>query len=159
MIRLCDKTGWTYGAEKPKIGSLMNISWSYDGTMVAAGGGNGTIAFAYVIERESSQQNLIVCLTEFNKITISDEDHEITEDLEFKDKVINFSLGFNNLIVTSSSQCYIYNTSNMHTPHILDIKDSNNMIVQANEFFCLVDVNNGMQVYIYEGRLMSSPRY
>jgi len=35
MIKLCDKTGWTYSYHKTNQGSLMNIAWSSDGTICA----------------------------------------------------------------------------------------------------------------------------
>ena len=35
MIKLCDKTGWTYSYHKTNQGSLLNIAWSSDGTICA----------------------------------------------------------------------------------------------------------------------------
>ena len=34
---------------------------------------------------------------------------DLEETLDFKERVINMSLAYNNLIVTSQNQCYIYN--------------------------------------------------
>ena len=38
MLRLCDKTGWTYSFDKIDTGSLMKIVWSPDGTICAGAG-------------------------------------------------------------------------------------------------------------------------
>jgi len=41
MLKLCDKTGWTYSFNKTNVGSLMKLNWSSDSTICAGGGGNG----------------------------------------------------------------------------------------------------------------------
>jgi intraflagellar transport protein 80 len=51
MLRLCDKTGWSHSRETPDCGSIMNISWTTDGTQLAGAGGNGAVVFAQVVER------------------------------------------------------------------------------------------------------------
>jgi intraflagellar transport protein 80 len=38
MIKLCNKTGWTYSFNKIEGGSLIKMSWSADGTTLAAAG-------------------------------------------------------------------------------------------------------------------------
>lgn len=55
--------------------------------------------------------------------------HEITEELDFRDRVINMSLGFEHLVVTTTSQCYIFNVNNWNAPHIFDIRESSSLIV------------------------------
>ena len=46
MLRLCDKTGWTYSFDKVNTGSIMKIVWSPDGTICA---GAGVIFFLSLI--------------------------------------------------------------------------------------------------------------
>ena len=38
MIKLCNKTGWTYSFNKIDSGSLFKLSWSSDGTTLAGAG-------------------------------------------------------------------------------------------------------------------------
>jgi intraflagellar transport protein 80 len=38
MIRLCNKTGWTYSFNKIDAGSIFKLSWSGDGTTLAGAG-------------------------------------------------------------------------------------------------------------------------
>jgi intraflagellar transport protein 80 len=40
MIKLCNKTGWTYSFNKIESGSLFKLSWSSDGTTLAGAGVN-----------------------------------------------------------------------------------------------------------------------
>ncbi|RHY44563.1 hypothetical protein DYB30_014187, partial [Aphanomyces astaci] len=61
MLRLCDKTGWSYCRERPKAGSLMDIAWASDGTQLVAAGGNGSTLFAQVVDRH----------LQWNKIEVS----------------------------------------------------------------------------------------
>ena len=56
---------------------------------------------------------------------------ETTDELDFRDKVIKASLGFDHLIVATSTQCHIYSTGNWNTPHIFDLKDTVTLILQV----------------------------
>ena len=40
MLKLCDKTGWTYSFNKTNLGSLLKLSWSSDSTICAGAGVN-----------------------------------------------------------------------------------------------------------------------
>jgi intraflagellar transport protein 80 len=51
MLRLCDKSGWSYSFHKPNTGSLLKLSWSHDGTVVSGAGGNGSVCFGYIVDR------------------------------------------------------------------------------------------------------------
>lgn len=52
MLRLCDKSGWTHSFDKPKSGSLLSLSWSNDGTVVCGAGGNGSVTFGNIVDRQ-----------------------------------------------------------------------------------------------------------
>jgi intraflagellar transport protein 80 len=47
-LRLCDKTGWAHSRERLQTGSVMNISWTPDGTQFAGATGSGSTIFAQV---------------------------------------------------------------------------------------------------------------
>ncbi|OMJ95505.1 hypothetical protein SteCoe_1102 [Stentor coeruleus] len=159
MIRLCEKTGWTYSFVKPNSGSIMNLSWSLDGTMLAGAGGNGSVVFGYLVDKKASWENVEIQLKEDNKIHVIDVIHEITEELEFMDRVINFSLGFGHLVVTTSSQCFIYSVQNWQSPSRMDIRESASLIVLSSKYFSIVDISNGIQIFNYEGKQMSNPKF
>jgi len=160
MLKLCDKTGWTYSFNKTNVGSLMKLRWSPDGTICAGAGGNGTLIFAHTIDKTINRENWEFRLTEDNKIHVSDLVGEINEELDFKDRVINMSMSYKNLIVTTLTKCYIYGTNNWNTPHIFDIKDNDSvsLIVQCPKYFCLVLIANGIFIYNYEGKFISNPK-
>ena len=56
-IRLCDKTGWTHSKHRVAAGSLMDFSWTADGTQFGAAGGNGSVLFAQVVNRRLEWKN------------------------------------------------------------------------------------------------------
>ena len=159
MIRLCEKTGWTYSFVKPSSGSIISISWSLDGTILAGAGGNGSVVFGYLVDKKASWEHVEVQLREDNKIHVIDVVHEMTEELDFKDRVINFSLGYGHLIVTTATQCFVYSTQNWQSHSMMDIREPATLIVLASKYFALVDISNGIQVYNYEGRQMSNPKF
>jgi len=156
MLRLCDKTGWTYSFDKIDTGSLMKIVWSPDGTICAGAGGNGKVAYGYVVDRSISWSNWEIQLGQDNKLAVVDLVNEVNEEIEVRERIINMSMSYDHFIFTTPTQCYIYNVNNWTTPHIFDIKDSVNLIVQSPKYFCLVDVANGILIYSYEGKQISS---
>jgi len=81
------------------------------------------------------------------------------EDLDFRDRVVNLSLKHSHLIVCTTSQCYVYNVMNWSSPFTFDVKDSIHMIVQGAKYFSLVDASQNFNVYSYEGKLISQPKY
>lgn len=58
MLRLCDKTGWTYSLNKAQSGSIFNIAWSLDGTMLAGAGGSGSVVFGYLVDKRLSWEHV-----------------------------------------------------------------------------------------------------
>lgn len=69
------------------------------------------------------------------------------------------ALGFGYLIIAMPSQCYIYTIPNWNTPHPFDLRAPVNLIVQSEKHFVMVDNVNGIQVYSYDGRVLSQIRY
>lgn len=96
-----------------------------------------------------------------NRIEVTDilsENVEFQENLDFKDRVINMSIGYNNLIAATANHCYIYNIPNWNTPHIFDLKDSVAFVLQSHKNFCLIESTNGIMIHNYEGKLISNPK-
>ncbi|KAJ3125808.1 Intraflagellar transport protein 80 [Nowakowskiella sp. JEL0407] len=77
------------------------------------------------------------------------------------DRLTKASLGFGHLIVATSTQCYVYSDKNWNTPCIIDISNNGRVVCikQCSDYFCLVDNFTGIQIYSYEARLISSPKY
>ncbi|XP_060929168.1 intraflagellar transport protein 80 homolog [Limanda limanda] len=158
-LRLCDKTGWSYALEKPNTGSVMNVSWSADGTQLAGACGNGHVIFAHVVEQHWEWKNFVVTLTKRRSMQVRDVTNDAVDILEFRDRVIKASLACGHLVVATSLQCYVYNSRNWNTPLIFDLKEGTvSLILQAEKHFLLVD-GAGLYVFSYEGRLISSPKF
>lgn len=58
---------WTYSFEKTECGSIMDVSWSADGTICAGACGNGSLVCGYIVDRALSYENWEVTLNEDNK--------------------------------------------------------------------------------------------
>ena len=161
MLRLCDKTGWSHSFDKPDSGSILSLSWSNDGTVVAGAGGNGSVTFGYIVDRKLSYANIEATLDENNKINVTDCLHEMNEDLDFRERVVIMSLQFGMMVVCTTTKTYIYNViaQNWTSPFIFDIKDSIYTIVQGLKYFALIDASQNFIVYNYEGKLISRPTY
>lgn len=71
------------------------------------------------------------------------------------------SMQFGYMVVCTTAQTYIYNVNsqNWTSPCIFDIKDSIYTIVQGIKFFALIDASQNFNIYNYDGKLMSSPKY
>lgn len=160
MLRLCDKTGWSHCRERPKCGSLMDIAWASDSTQLVGAGGNGATVFAQVIDRVLSWNKIEVRLVDPRKIHVHDVLNETLEEIDFvRDRVIEMSFAYGFLIVCTATQCFIYNSQNWNTPHIFDLRATVNLIIQSECHFITVDNFNGIQVYSYDGKLISNPKF
>lgn len=71
------------------------------------------------------------------------------------------SLRYGHLIVATALQCLIYSEKNWNTPAIIDMTNSGRVtcIQQCASCFVLVDTYAGIQVFTYDGKLRSSPKY
>lgn len=160
LIRLCDKTGWTHSRERLQVGSMMDIAWTSDGTQFACPTGSGSVVFAQVVGRRFEWKNTEVTLLEPRKLRVQDVANETLEDLEFaKDRVVEIGLGFDMLVVTTTTQCYIYNLGNLNTPIIFNIKAPPHFVKLCKRHFLTVDLVTGIQVISYEGRPICNPKF
>ena len=98
--------------------------------------------------------NVTATLTDPKKIQISDVTSPNSfDELDFpRDRVVEFSLGHDHLVVATATQCFIYESPNYNTPQIFDLRNPVNLIVLAPKSFAVVDTVMGVTVYNYEGR-------
>ena len=83
----------------------------------------------------------------------------MNDDLDFRERVVNMSMNHGHLVVCTTSQCYVYNVTNWTSPFVFDIKDVVFLIVQGAKYFALIDASQNFNIYSYEGKLISSPKY
>ncbi len=160
LLRLCDRVGWTHCRERMKSGSILNIAWTSDGTQLACSGGNGSVVFAQIIDRRFEWKNSEVILIAPRKLRVQDVANESSEDIELsRDRIVEVGLGFDQLVVCTTNQCYVYSLSNLNTPIIFDIKAPPHFIHLCRRHFITVDQVNGIQVISYEGRVLSTPKF
>lgn len=160
ILRLCDKTGWTHYRERIQTGSVLDIAWTSDGTQFAGACGSGSVVFAQVVGRRFEWKNSEVTILEPRKIRVQDVATETLEELKFdRDRIVEIGLGYDHLVVTSTSQCFIYSMSNLNTPIIFDIKAPPHFIRLSCRHFLTLDQISGIQIISYEGRVLCSPRF
>eukprot|EP01062_Namystynia_karyoxenos_P073527 TRINITY_DN70329_c0_g1_i1.p1 TRINITY_DN70329_c0_g1~~TRINITY_DN70329_c0_g1_i1.p1 ORF type:complete len:771 (+),score=329.83 TRINITY_DN70329_c0_g1_i1:99-2411(+) len=155
-LRICDKTGWTHCRDECNSGSVFKIAWTSDSTQLAAAGGNGAVVFAQMLDRKLSYGKFEFSLREANRIRIHNVTEESAEELEHPDKIIKMSVGHNHLVVATTTQCVVYNVDAFNSPRQFDVKDTVNLILQAEKLFAIVDSFNGIQLYNYDGRSLST---
>ncbi|XP_039264339.1 intraflagellar transport protein 80 homolog [Styela clava] len=157
-LRLCDKSGWSHSLEKPATGSIFNVIWSNDGTQVACACAAGKVLFAHVIEQRLEWKKFEVSVVSRKTIEVRDVTNNAHEVLDMKDRIIKVSLGYDHLVVVTSSQCHVYHTTNFNTPVIFDLKEGTvSMITQSEKHFMLTEAT-GITIYSYEGRTVCSPK-
>jgi len=159
MLRLCDKSGWSHSFDKPQCGSLLNMSWSNDGTILAGAGGSGAVNFGYIVDRKLNWNNIEAHLDEDEKITMIDYLHELNEVLDYPERVVTMSIQFGHMIVATTNCVYVYNIAaqNWQTPYTVDVRDTISMIVQGQKYFAIIDASQNFAVYNYEAKLISKP--
>uniref|UniRef100_A0AC35FJS9 Intraflagellar transport protein 80 homolog n=1 Tax=Panagrolaimus sp. PS1159 TaxID=55785 RepID=A0AC35FJS9_9BILA len=153
ILRLCDKVGWSHALEKLNTGSVYSISWSPDGTQLVAGSGSGQVIHAHVIEKRLWWHNLEILQSTRNVIEVRDVLSEVAkEKLETRDRITKLQLGYSQLVVTTTRQCYIYSSKNWNTPIIFDLKESSvTLLILCEKYFLMID-GGLILVFNYDGR-------
>lgn len=100
------------------------MAWSGDGTQLAGACANGHVFFAHIVERHVHYMNFTATVSERKVVTIKNVTDDTIEHLELPERVIQLSMRYSHLVVTTPTQCYIYNTNNWNTPAIFDLKGS-----------------------------------
>jgi len=160
QLSVCDKRGWAYSREKASSGSVLDISWTSDGTHLGGAGANGVVIFGQLVDRRVAWESLEATLDESNHIKVFDVLKQVEEaNLDFAERVLDISLAFNHLIVATARQCHIYGVYNMHTPQIFDLKEAINLIIQCDKCFATIDNSMGVRVWSYEGRQLANPKF
>ena len=155
---LCDYQGWCYQEMNLNVGSALTMNWTQDSTHLGIGCANGQVIFGQITNRSKLYQNYYVTLNEKNQIIIqnilSQDFQTVYETLDFNESVINFSINYENLIVITTKQCYIYQIQSLTTPQIIPLKQGTviYVILQTPSFFILVNNLNGINIIGYEGR-------
>lgn len=159
MLRLCDKTGWSHSRDQPDCGSLFHIAWTADSTQVAAASGSGAIIFGQLVQREVTCGHLELRQEEPHTLTVLNVLDDSSEELQFKERVTEMSVSSTHLVVITATQACIYSTSNWNTPHIIELRGTVSLILQAARHFAMVDTINGLQILNFDGRLLSQPKF
>jgi len=72
---------------------LVSLAWSPDGTQLAAGGSGGCICFAQLLDIHLEDGRVHATLDAPNHISVTDILSEATEQLDFREPVVQVSLG------------------------------------------------------------------
>jgi intraflagellar transport protein 80 len=161
LLGVCDKLGWCNTMESPDCGSIFDIAWTPDSTQIAGATGSGATVFGQLVNRRFGWKQYHVSVSDENKVHVFDVMQDGTETLEFRDRVIKANIAYGFLVVTTALQCYIYNEKNWNTPAIVDLANYGRVtcIQQCPDCLVLVDNFVGIQIYSYDGRLISQPKY
>ncbi|VDM30087.1 unnamed protein product [Toxocara canis] len=109
LLRLCDKAGWSHSLEKLATGSIFNMSWSPDSTQIACGCANGYVIHAHVIEKRVAWRNIEAVQSKRKSVDVRDVLSDVArEKLEMRDRITKLALGFEQLVITTTKQCYIF---------------------------------------------------
>ena len=80
------------------------------------------VIFGCLVGKKLEWDRVTAIIEETTRIRIYDALHEIQEELDFRDRIVKAELGYERLVVCTTSQCCIYHVDNWNTPNIFDIK-------------------------------------
>lgn len=161
MMRLCDRAGYSHSLHRlPATGSVFGLAWTGDGTELAMGCANGSVLFGQVLGQRMSWRNFEVTVETKDSISVRDIRNNSVETLsDFRDPIVKISMAHGHLIVITAKQGLVYSSINWHTPVVIDLKGGLiSFVMQSKKFICIIDTVHGIQLYSYEGRLVSSPK-
>lgn len=80
-----------------------------------------------------SYLNYTATITEPKTVLVKDIVNDSKDYLEVPERIIHLNLRYSNLVLTTPSQCHIYNKNNWNTPTIFDLKDGSVILLQMCE--------------------------
>ena len=98
MLRLCDKAGWTHSFCKPRCGSINKTEWNNDGSIISCAGGNSAVLYGYMIYQRTSNEGIEVIVEDEAKAIVTDVVQGVSEELDFKDRVIAVNASYKHLV-------------------------------------------------------------
>jgi intraflagellar transport protein 80 len=156
-LRICDKTGWSHCCERTiDTGSVLSLQWTADGTQIAYGTGTGKLCVSQLVDRKLYWGNYSVSLSDGKKLHIQDVLTEVVEELEQRDKVIKLAIGHGYLVVCTTTQCICYDVQRFSNPVQFDLRDAVITLLLAEKHFLIADCSQGIQIYGYDGRQIST---
>lgn len=96
------------------------LSWSSDGTQVAAGSGGGHLIFGHITERTKISKNLKATVRSRRTMILEDILTRTLDTLDFSERIINWELGYGYLVVATVNQVQIFAEKYVNTPIIVD---------------------------------------
>eukprot|EP00916_Digyalum_oweni_P014639 GHVL01024009.1.p1 GENE.GHVL01024009.1~~GHVL01024009.1.p1 ORF type:complete len:642 (+),score=74.40 GHVL01024009.1:65-1990(+) len=159
IIKLCDKHGWVINSVIfEQMGSVLVFSWTLDSTLLAVGGASGAVQVCQTVNRTVVWKHITAFLDDNNIILVKDELNTTTEELDFKDRVVDFALGFDHLVVITVGQVHIYHSANWNSPHVEDLNEQVLTICLSSSCFAIVE-RQAVQIWLYEGKKLSAVKY
>lgn len=138
---------------------MFSVTWSIDGTQIVAGTSSGCLVFGHVIERELISKHLKATSMGRKTIQLQDITIKTSDILDFSDRVINWNLGFDHLVVATTNQVHVYNQKYINTPlAVIDGRHDVRVIILGKKYFLIMD-NMNVWIYTYAGRLHLNPKY
>lgn len=64
---------------------------------------------------------------------VKDVLNETKENLDFPERIVHIAMKYNHLIVTTCTQCFVYQLPNLNTPQIINLKDINVFMIILTE--------------------------
>jgi len=116
--------------------------------------GNGTASLISVTGKKIVYRDFEVVQDAPRKLTVFDLRNGLSESLSFTECVVNFTMNFNNLVVTTQSKIHVYKCTTWSSPVLVDSKEPVRVICQSATMFAIV-TNSGVQIIGYDGRPIS----
>ncbi|VDO20936.1 unnamed protein product [Haemonchus placei] len=156
ILLLCDKAGWSHSLEKLSTGSLLSLCWYDDSTQLVGGSGSGQVIHAQLIESTETSGSMEVVQMKRNLLEVRDVSVDLArEQLETRDRISRFAIAYDQLVVVTTQQLYIFSSKNWNTPIIVELKEKAiKLVLQASKLF-LVSDGQTLFVFNYEGRNLS----
>ena len=97
--------------------------------------------------------NLEILQSSRNAIEVRDVLSEVAKErLETRDRITKLQLGYGQLIVATTRQCYVYSSKNWNTPINFDLKESSvTLLILCEKYFLMID-GGSILIFNYDGR-------
>jgi len=160
-VLLGDAAGWASNRTSVRTGSVLNLDWSPDGTIVTAAGAGGAICHLAVVGKQVSWDRYEATQVSRTSILVRDMTQAdlSPERLDYGPPVVAMAMGYGYLVVATASTIYAYPLHALTTPALIEAKAPAILITLAPSSFLVADLVTGARMYRYGGKLIAAMRH
>lgn len=156
-VRVSNAYGYSYKSYLNEHGSLQNFVWTKDGLSFVGASLQGKLLRAVVTDTQALDDKVHLSLKDSKTLLIKPIGESVDEELEFTERILNFSLTSDHLLVldTKKLSLFTYSAGKIggNPSSVMDVNAAEVTAIQtSSDGFFMADCEKGLRVFGFDGR-------